>query len=125
MTAAGGTAVRRWTQVVDHGLLEDSDDAIVAADADGVLTAWNRGAERIYGWSADEVLGCCVTQIAQLGLGLEPDAAIRRALDAAGAGAARSWPAAGTARRSTSSAPITWFVTPTARSWATSASIAT
>src|SRR4051794_23960794 len=84
MTAAGGTALGRWNQFVEHGLLESSDDAIVAADAHGVLTAWNRGAERMYGWSAEEVLGCCVTQVAQLGLGLEPDGAIRRALDAAG-----------------------------------------
>jgi PAS domain S-box-containing protein len=84
MTAARRTAVGKATQTVEHGLLEDSDDAIVAADFRGVLTAWNLGAERMYGWSAEEVLGHPVTQVAELGLGLEAGAPIRVALDAAG-----------------------------------------
>jgi PAS domain S-box-containing protein len=84
VTAAGDPTRGGWASVVDRGLLEDSDDAIVAADCRGVLTAWNRGAERMYGWSAEEVLGCSVTQVAELGLGLEAGAPIRHALDTAG-----------------------------------------
>ena len=38
-------------------LLDYVNDAIVAADENLVLTAWNRGAERLYGWRADEVIG--------------------------------------------------------------------
>ena len=38
-------------------LLDYVNDAIVAADENLVLTAWNSGAERLYGWSADEVIG--------------------------------------------------------------------
>jgi PAS domain S-box-containing protein len=38
-------------------IVDSSNDAIVARDRDGAITAWNGGAERIYGWSADEVLG--------------------------------------------------------------------
>ena len=33
------------------------DFAIVATDRDGLITDWNRGAEAIFGWSADEMLG--------------------------------------------------------------------
>jgi PAS domain S-box-containing protein len=36
-------------------IVESSDDAIVGYTLEGVITSWNRGAERIYGYSADEV----------------------------------------------------------------------
>ncbi|MFI7138618.1 PAS domain-containing protein [Streptomyces massasporeus] len=38
-------------------LLEGMDAALCAFDADGVVTHWNREAERILGWSADEAVG--------------------------------------------------------------------
>ena len=38
-------------------LLDYVNDAIVAADENLLLTAWNAGAERLYGWRADEVIG--------------------------------------------------------------------
>jgi PAS domain S-box-containing protein len=38
-------------------LLDYVNDAIVAADEHLVITAWNCGAERLYGWRADEVIG--------------------------------------------------------------------
>ena len=38
-------------------LLENIHDAVIATDEQFVLTAWNKGAEQMYGWTADEVLG--------------------------------------------------------------------
>ena len=38
-------------------IVESSDDAIISEDLDGLLTSWNPGAERIYGYRAEEVLG--------------------------------------------------------------------
>ena len=38
-------------------IIEHSDDAILSETLDGVITSWNSGAERLYGYRADEVLG--------------------------------------------------------------------
>ncbi|MDL5202230.1 PAS domain-containing protein [Streptomyces sp. ALI-76-A] len=38
-------------------LLDGMDAALCAFDADGVVTHWNREAERILGWTADEAVG--------------------------------------------------------------------
>jgi PAS domain S-box-containing protein len=38
-------------------IVESSDDAIIGRDMDGMITDWNKGAERLYGYSAGEVIG--------------------------------------------------------------------
>lgn len=38
-------------------LLDRAHDAIVVSRLDGRITYWNKGAERIFGWSADEAIG--------------------------------------------------------------------
>jgi PAS domain S-box-containing protein len=39
------------------GIVESSDDAIIGKTLDGIITSWNSGAERIYGYSANEAVG--------------------------------------------------------------------
>ena len=46
-------AAQAWLAAV----VESSDDAIVSKDLDGVVTSWNQGAERIFGWTAAEAVG--------------------------------------------------------------------
>jgi len=36
---------------------EYSEDALIAKTMDGIITSWNKGAERIYGYSAHEIVG--------------------------------------------------------------------
>lgn len=42
-------------------IVESSDDAIVSKDLNGVINSWNKGAERILGFTAEEVIGQPVT----------------------------------------------------------------
>jgi PAS domain S-box-containing protein len=47
---------RKWlTQLA--AIVQSSDDAIIGKTLDGVITYWNKGAERIYGYSAVEACG--------------------------------------------------------------------
>jgi PAS domain S-box-containing protein len=61
------------------GLLENTEDAVVALDAQWFVTVWNAGAERLYGWSADEVLGRHTLEVARLEMSQEERAEVRLA----------------------------------------------
>ena len=42
-------------------VIESADDAIISKTLDGIITSWNEGARRIFGYEADEVIGKSVT----------------------------------------------------------------
>ena len=45
-------------------IVANAEDAIVGRSLDGIITSWNKGAERVYGWKAEEVLGKPIIMIA-------------------------------------------------------------
>ncbi|MFE0759211.1 PAS domain S-box protein [Inquilinus sp. NPDC058860] len=74
--ARGERAAQRLAAIV-----ESSDDAIVAKDLNGVITSWNHGAERLFGYTAEEAIGQPITLVIPADrLGEEPEilARIRR-----------------------------------------------
>ncbi|KFC61705.1 Signal transduction histidine kinase [Devosia sp. LC5] len=42
-------------------IVESSDDAILSKDVNGIIMSWNQGAERVFGYREDEVIGKPVT----------------------------------------------------------------
>jgi PAS domain S-box-containing protein len=42
-------------------IIENSDDAIITKNLDGIISSWNKSAERIFGYTAPEVIGKSVT----------------------------------------------------------------
>ncbi|HTB59402.1 MAG TPA: PAS domain S-box protein [Polyangia bacterium] len=42
-------------------IVEYSDEAIIGKTLDGVITSWNRGAEQIFGYSAEEIVGSSIS----------------------------------------------------------------
>ena len=45
-------------------IVESSKDAIGTISLDGIITSWNKGAEQVYGYSTEEILGKHVSILA-------------------------------------------------------------
>ncbi|HEX4915668.1 MAG TPA: ATP-binding protein [Vicinamibacterales bacterium] len=59
-------------------VVESSDDAIVSKDLNSIITSWNPGAERIFGYTADEAIGQSIRMIIPAHLQSEEDMVLSR-----------------------------------------------
>ncbi|HET8886575.1 MAG TPA: PAS domain S-box protein [Salinimicrobium sp.] len=50
-------------QATLSAIVESSDDAIISRTLDGIITSWNRAAERIFKFSAEEIIGESIKKI--------------------------------------------------------------
>ena len=55
---------RRSEDAMLASIVREATDAVICKDLDGTITFWNRGAERLYGWTAEEAVGSSIRMIA-------------------------------------------------------------
>ena len=59
-------------------IVKYSDDAILSKDLNGIITSWNRGAERLFGYTAKETIGRSVTLLIPAGMPDEEPGILQR-----------------------------------------------
>ena len=59
-------------------IVDDTADAIIGKDLDGIVTSWNAGAERMYGYTSDEMIGQSISVLFPDPLVSDLDAIMRR-----------------------------------------------
>ncbi|MFC3199030.1 PAS domain S-box protein [Parapedobacter deserti] len=64
-------------QAILSEIVQSSDDAIVSKTLDGIITSWNAGAERIFGYSESEIIGKPITTLIPLYLRSEEEIIIQ------------------------------------------------
>ncbi len=68
MSNRDGSETRKGAGALDAAsrlaaIVSSSDDAIIGMTLEGLVTDWNRGAEDIFGFTAEEMIGCSITPL--------------------------------------------------------------
>jgi PAS domain S-box-containing protein len=58
-----------YNQTLLINLIQSTSDGVVTYNCNGIITTWNKGAEKIHGYSASEAMGKHISQIINVGKG--------------------------------------------------------
>ncbi len=59
-------------------IVDSADDAIISKDLNGIVTSWNRGAQRMFGFTAEEMVGQSILRLIPDELQYEEDEILRK-----------------------------------------------
>src|SRR6185437_13900132 len=62
-------------------LVDSAEDAIISKDLNGIITSWNKGAARLFGYEAGEIIGQSILRIIPEELRHEEDEILRKLRD--------------------------------------------
>jgi PAS domain S-box-containing protein len=59
-------------------IVDSADDAIISKNLNGIVTSWNKGAHRMFGYTAEEMIGQSILRLIPEGLYYEEDEILRK-----------------------------------------------
>ena len=59
-------------------IIDSSEDAIISKDLNGIITSWNKAAQRMYGYTAEEIVGQSILRLIPQELYSEEDEILRK-----------------------------------------------